>query len=126
MSHSSDTHLVEEGKKYFLFFYVSLLLVAVTGVEVVIIYMKTFEPSSLFIVLAVASVIKFIAVIWWFMHLKWDKAFLTIVFISGLVVAVCTFTALQYIMVDHVKHIDKVLEGDAPAASAANKATTHH
>ena len=80
-----------------------MLLVAVTGVEVVIIYIKTFSPVSLFVVLAVASIIKFVAVLWWFMHLKWDKAFNTIMFISGLVVAGATFTALQYIMVDHIK-----------------------
>ena len=95
--------LSAESKKFFLFFYVSLLLVAVTGVEVVIIYIRTFSSTSLFVVLAVASIIKFLAVIWWFMHLKWDKAFNTLMFISGHIVAGATFTALQFIMIDHTK-----------------------
>jgi hypothetical protein len=37
------------------------------------------------------------------MHLKWDKAFNTLMFISGLIVAGATFTALQFIMIDHTK-----------------------
>ena len=107
MSESDQSHLSEESKKYFLFFNISLLLVAVTGIEVVIIYIRTFSPATIFAVLAIASVIKFIAVIWWFMHLKWDKIFLTVVFISGLVVAVATFAFLQFIMIGHVKHVDE-------------------
>lgn len=118
MSESEKSHLSEESKKFFLFFNISLLLVAVTGIEVVIIYIRTFSPATIFAVLAIASIIKFVAVIWWFMHLKWDKIFLTLVFISGLIVAVATFAFLQFIMIGHVKHVEAPEE--EPIAQVSN------
>ena len=91
-----DPHVVEEHKKYFTFFNVAVALIAITGIELVIIYL----PIHLFIIfasLAVLSLVKFLAVIWWFMHLRWDKALCTILFIIGLFIATGTVTALMFL-----------------------------
>ncbi len=89
-------HIVEEHKKYFTFFNVALALILITTVEIVIIYI----PLHTFIVLsslAVLSLVKFLAVIWWFMHLRWDKALCTILFMIGLLIATGTVTALLFL-----------------------------
>jgi cytochrome c oxidase subunit IV len=48
-------------------------------------------------VLMVLSVVKFLCVIFIFMHLRWDKAFCTILFFIGLVLAGGTVGALLLI-----------------------------
>ena len=50
-----------------------MLLVAITGIEIVIIYVTTFDGASIIGVLFATSIVKFIGVVTWFMHLKWDK-----------------------------------------------------
>jgi cytochrome c oxidase subunit IV len=88
-----DPHLAEEHQKYFTFFNVSVALVAITGVELVIVYI----PINIWLILsalAVLSLVKFLAVIWWFMHLRWDKFLCTVVFLIGLAVATGTVAAL--------------------------------
>ena len=89
-------HLVQEHKKYFTFFNVAMALIFITAIEIVIVYLSI----SQFIVLsalAILSLMKFLAVIWWFMHLRWDKALCTILFMIGLLVATGTVTALLFL-----------------------------
>ena len=50
-----------------------MLLVAITGIEIVIIYVTTFDGASIIGVLFATSIVKFIGVVTWFMHLKWIK-----------------------------------------------------
>ncbi len=91
-----SSHLIQEHKKYFTFFNVALALILITAIELVIVYI----PISKFIVLSsltVLSLVKFLAVIWWFMHLRWDKALCTILFMIGLLVATGTVTALLFL-----------------------------
>jgi cytochrome c oxidase subunit 4 len=91
-----SSHIVQEHKKYFTFFNVALALILITAIELVIVYI----PISKFIVLSsltVLSLVKFLAVIWWFMHLRWDKALCTILFMIGLLVATGTVTALLFL-----------------------------
>ena len=86
-------HIIEESKKYFTFFNLSLFLIAVTGIELVIIYF----PITTWIVytaLVILSVLKFAGVVWWFMHLRWDRALCTVLFLMGFVLALGTVTAL--------------------------------
>ncbi len=47
--------------------------------------------------LVLLSLVKFLMVIFWFMHLKFDKAFCTILFFIGLVLAAGTVGALMLI-----------------------------
>jgi cytochrome c oxidase subunit 4 len=91
-----SSHIVQEHKKYFTFFNVALALILITAIELVIVYI----PISKFIVLSsltVLSLVKFLAVIWWFMHLRWDKALCTLLFMIGLLVATGTVTALLFL-----------------------------
>ena len=91
-----SSHIIQEHKKYFTFFNVALALILITAIELVIVYI----PIGKFIVLScltVLSLVKFLAVIWWFMHLRWDKALCTILFMIGLLVATGTVTALLFL-----------------------------
>lgn len=91
-----SSHLIQEHKKYFTFFNVAMALILITAVEIVIVYI----PINKFVVfssLAILSLTKFLAVIWWFMHLRWDKALCTILFMIGLLVATGTVTALLFL-----------------------------
>jgi cytochrome c oxidase subunit 4 len=95
-STATDHHIAEESKKYFTFFNLSIFLIIITGVELVIIYV----PINSYIVygsLVFLSTIKFIGVVWWFMHLRWDKMLCTILFLMGLVLAIGTVTALIFL-----------------------------
>ena len=105
MSHNPLTALIEENKRYFTFFNVSTALILITGAEIAIIEMPTGWVFNL-TVLGLLSGVKFICVIAWFMHLRWDKALCSILFAMGLVIAVCTFTALNILfMGDHLKPV---------------------
>jgi len=93
---SFDPHLEEEHAKYFTFFNVAMAMILITAIEIVIIYLPLHEVlifSSLFAL----SLVKFLAVIWWFMHLRWDKALCTILFMMGLFIATGTVAALMFL-----------------------------
>ena len=96
MSGHSEDPVAEESKRFFTFFNLSMILVAITGIEVVIIYVQTFESMSIIGVLFATSIIKFFGVVWWFMHLRWDKSLNTILFLMGLVIALGTYFAVIY------------------------------
>ena len=106
MSGHTEDPVQEESKRFFTFFNLSMLLVAITGIEIVIIYVRAFDGTTIFTVLAVCSVIKFIGVMTWFMHLRWDKILNTILFLMGLVIAGFTFFAVIY-MVDDTPIVEK-------------------
>lgn len=93
---SHHDHIAEEHEKYFIFFNLSLALIAITGIELVIIYLP-FSIPLIWTVLIILSVFKFLAVIWWFMHLKWDRILCTIFFMMGLGIATGTVTALMFL-----------------------------
>jgi cytochrome c oxidase subunit IV len=82
-----------EPSKFHLYIQVAMILAVVTGIEVVLIYMPL---ATWFIVtsLLILSAGKFMAVIFYFMHLRWDKLFCTILFFIGLVLAGFTLWAL--------------------------------
>lgn len=82
--------------KFHLFVQIAMILAVITGVEIVLIYLplaKWFIVTSL----VVLSLVKFFMVIFWFMHLKFDKAFCTILFFIGLILAGGTVAALMAI-----------------------------
>ena len=83
----------EDTSRFFTFTWLAMFLALVTGIEIVIIYI----PLSYWVIvgsLVFLSAIKFFAVIWWFMHLRWDRLFCTILFMLGLIIAGGTVTAL--------------------------------
>ena len=105
MSGHGEDPVEEESKRFFTFFNLSMALVAITGIEIVIIYVQTFESTTIIGVLFTTSIVKFFGVVYWFMHLKWDKVLNTVLFLMGLVIALGTFFAVVY-MADDTPIID--------------------
>ena len=102
MSGHSEDPVLEESKRFFTFFNLSMILVAITGIEIVIIYVQTFQSASIIGILFATSIIKFCGVIWWFMHLRWDKFLNTVLFLMGLVIALGTYFAVIYLSLIHI------------------------
>ena len=102
MSDAFDIPLPEvdkssENDKYHAFVNLALMLSAVTGVELVLVYLP-FHEGLLYGTLITLSVFKFAGVIAWFMHLIYDKLLLTLAFGAGLAIAFGTFTALLFLL----------------------------
>ena len=83
----------DEGSKFQIYVQIAMLLAVITGVEIVAVYLP-FAKWILVTSLVVLSVVKFMFVIFYFMHLRWDKPFCTILFFIGLVLASGTMWAL--------------------------------
>ena len=109
MSGHSEDPVAEESKRFFTFFNLSMALAAITGLEIVIIYVQAFESKVIIGVLFTTSVLKFFGVVWWFMHLRWDKILNTVLFLMGLVIALGTYFAVIY-MADHPIDIEMMTE----------------
>ena len=95
---AQDSHEVHaahhDDGKFHVFVQIAMILAVITGVEIVLIYL----PLAKWLIvstLVFLSVVKFLMVIFWFMHLKFDKAFCTILFFIGLVLAGGTVGALM-------------------------------
>lgn len=85
-----------EPSKFHFYIQIAMILAVITGVEVVLIYLpiaKWFIVTSLIVL----STVKFMFVIFYFMHLRWDKVFCTILFFIGLVLAGFTMFALLHL-----------------------------
>jgi cytochrome c oxidase subunit IV len=89
-------HGHHEESKFHIFVQLAMILAVITGVEIVLIYV----PLAKWLIvtsLVVLSLVKFLLVIFIFMHLKWDKLFCTVLFFIGLVLAGGTVGALMAI-----------------------------
>lgn len=75
----------EDKNKFFTFIFLAMVLALITGVEIVIIWMPL-PRWIIFWTLAILSVVKFLGVVWWFMHMRWDRALVAIVFFLGLLI----------------------------------------
>jgi cytochrome c oxidase subunit 4 len=105
--------------KFEIFVQLAMLLAVITGVEIVMVYLP-FVKWLIVGGLVVLSVVKFMFVIFYFMHLKWDKPFCTILFFIGLVLAVGTVWALLQLF--SVSDGRPLTAGDvAPPAAVAAK-----
>ena len=100
MSGHAEDPVAEESKRFFTFFNLSMALTAITGLEIVIIYVQAFESKAIISILFATSIIKFVGVVCWFMHLRWDKILNTVLFLMGLIIALGTYFAVIY-MADH-------------------------
>ena len=85
-------HPIEQSK-FWIYVQIAMLLAVITGLELVTVYLP-FLKWLLVTVLVVLSTVKFLFVIFYFMHLRWDKAFCTILFFIGLILAGGTMWAL--------------------------------
>ncbi len=83
-----------EPSKFHFYIQIAMILAVITGIEVVLIYL----PIAKWLVVTTLiglSTVKFMFVIFYFMHLRWDKVFCTILFFIGLVLAGFTMFALM-------------------------------
>jgi len=85
-THASGHEL--EQSKFWIFVQLAMLLAVITGLELVTVYLP-FMKWILVTALVILSTVKFMFVIFYFMHLRWDK-----VFFIGLVLAGGTMWAL--------------------------------
>jgi len=85
-------HEIEQSK-FWIFVQIAMLLAVITGLELVTVYLP-FMKWLLVSALVILSTVKFMFVIFYFMHLRWDKAFCTILFFIGLILAGGTMWAL--------------------------------
>lgn len=92
-SPTTSEHVHQDDGKFHLFVQIAMILAFITGVEIVLIYLP-FDKWLIVTVLVVLSLVKFLMVIFWFMHLKFDKPFCTILFFIGMVLAGGTVAAL--------------------------------
>ena len=79
--------------KFHIYVQIAMILAVITGVEILLIFLP-FATWILVGSLVVLSGVKFLFVIFIFMHLRWDKVFCTILFFIGLVLGGGTLGAL--------------------------------
>ena len=82
-----------EESKFQIYVEIAMLLAVITGVEIICVYLPI-AKWLLVSTLVVLSAVKFMFVIFFFMHLRWDKPFCTILFFIGLTLAAGTMWAL--------------------------------
>ncbi len=100
-AHADAGH--HEPSKFHVYIQIAMILSVITGIEVVLIYM----PLATWLIvtaLCVLSAVKFLFVIFYFMHLRWDKVFCTILFFIGLVLASGTMWALLHLFGADASH----------------------
>ena len=90
-AHASHGHA--DQNKFWAYVQIAMLLAVITGIEIVCVYLP-FAKWILVTTLLVLSAVKFLFVIFYFMHLRWDKPFCTILFFIGLVLASGTMWGL--------------------------------
>ncbi|MFA6961686.1 MAG: cytochrome C oxidase subunit IV family protein [Opitutaceae bacterium] len=95
----ADTGHHEESK-FHIFVQLAMILAVITGVEIILVYIPLVKWLIVSI-LVTLSLVKFMLVIFIFMHLKWDKRLCTILFFIGLVLAGGTVAALMAIFNAH-------------------------
>ncbi len=118
--HTADSHTHSEGK-FHIFVQLAMVLSIITGVEIIMVYLP-FAHWLLFSTLAILSAVKFLFVIFFFMHLRWDKVFCTILFFIGLVLAGGTTWALLKIFgADASKPLTMNYQHQAPASSIVRR-----
>jgi cytochrome c oxidase subunit 4 len=96
-SHAATAHHghdhSHDASKFQIYVQIAMLLAVITGIEIVCVYLP-FAKWILVTTLVVLSAVKFLFVIFFFMHLRWDKPFCTILFFIGLILAAGTMAGL--------------------------------
>jgi cytochrome c oxidase subunit IV len=114
----TSDHGHHEPSKFHIFIQIAMILAVITGIEVVLIYLpivKWFVVTAL----VVLSAVKFMFVIFFFMHLRWDKMLCTIVFFVGLVLASFTMWALYHLFGAEASKPLSAASLEVPAAQVA-------
>jgi cytochrome c oxidase subunit 4 len=85
--------------RFHTFMQIAMALAVITGIEIVVIFVPL-APWMIYTTLILLSAVKFLAVIFYFMHLRWDRAFCTILFFIGLILGGGTLAALMLLFAE--------------------------
>jgi cytochrome c oxidase subunit IV len=77
---------------------IALILCVITAIEVWVYYIPALA-AYIFPILIVLSLVKFVMVVGWFMHLKFDHISFTWYFGGGLLLALATFSGLMVLQI---------------------------
>lgn len=87
---------------------IAIFLAIITAIEVAIYYIEAIEPV-LVPILIVLSAIKFIVVVGYFMHLKFDPKLLGFIFAAALITSLSVYIAVDVMM--EVNSVDFFFSG---------------
>lgn len=93
----SNTAIAVENKRFHTFIFIAFVLVILTGIELIVIF-PPFPNWFVYATLIILSLFKFVFVILWFMHLIYDRQILFWLFVSGMILATGTITALLLLL----------------------------
>jgi len=74
---------------------VAIVLAVITAVEVATLYIPGIPNGILVASLLIMSAVKFVLVVGFFMHLRYDHAIMRSLFIGPLIIAICIILALM-------------------------------
>ena len=94
-SHAGTEHHHPGWKTYFL---VGFILTVITAVEVSAFYIPAWESSRIYVPsMLLLSTIKFVLVVMYYMHLKYDHRLFRALFTGSLIIAIVTIVALLFL-----------------------------
>lgn len=88
--HATHEHPHPGEKQYFV---VALVLAVLTAIEVALYYVEGLNDDVLIVTLGVLAILKFVGVVLYFMHLKFDSPIFSRLFVAGLVLAGAVYVA---------------------------------
>ncbi len=100
VAHAADAHAEEahEHPQWSTYWKVALVLLIITVVEVWIYYIPSFVASKLFVPsLLIMSAVKFVIVVMFYMHLKYDHKLFRALFVGPLLIAIGTVGGLLFL-----------------------------
>lgn len=80
-----------DASEYVVIFFV---LAFITAVEVGLYYIEDFPRNAMIVTLLTLSAAKFISVVGWYMHLKFDSKLFRYLFVGGMLLAIAVFTVV--------------------------------
>lgn len=89
---TTSEHLEDHHPSAMRYVQIAIILFIITAVEVAIVY-QSFSRAMILISLGVLAVAKFLLVVGFFMHLKFDHVLFRWMFAGGLVLAIAVLTA---------------------------------
>lgn len=84
-----------DATEYVVIFFI---LAFITAVEVGLYYVEDFPRNGMIVTLLALSAAKFISVVGWYMHLKFDSKLFRYLFVGGLLLAIAVFTVVLVTM----------------------------
>jgi cytochrome c oxidase subunit 4 len=94
-AHAADTHADHGHATVKTYVNVAIILAVITAIEVATLYVPGIPNTLLVISLILMSALKFVLVVGFFMHLRYDHNIMRSLFIGPLIIAICMILALM-------------------------------